>query len=111
MKAPLMRDKTMLLRRLRTDESGVALVSVIMVVAMLTALGVLMVEVSTRNLTNANSDRVATSSLGAAEAGVASAEGYLNNANPQLLSCSPNCTTPPTSVKIGDAKGSHSATT
>jgi Tfp pilus assembly protein PilX len=90
-----MKDKTMLLRRFRTDESGVALVSVIMVVAMLTALGVLMVEVSTRNLNNANSDRVATSSLGAAEAGVASAEGYLNNANPQLLSCSPNCTTNP----------------
>jgi Tfp pilus assembly protein PilX len=90
-----MRDKTMLLRRLRTDESGIALVSVIMVVAMLTALGVLMVEVSTRNLTNANADRVATSSLGAAEAGIAAAEGYLNNVNPQLLSCSPNCTTNP----------------
>jgi Tfp pilus assembly protein PilX len=95
MKPQSMKDGTMLLRRLRTDESGVALVSVIMVVAMLTALGVLMVEVSTRNLTNANADRVATSSLGAAEAGVAAAEGYLNNANPQLISCSPNCTTNP----------------
>ncbi|MDQ1699563.1 MAG: hypothetical protein QOG34_1426 [Frankiaceae bacterium] len=95
MKAQLMRDKTMLLRRVRTDESGIALVSVIMVVAMLTALGVLMVEVSTRNLTNSSADRVATSSLGAAEAGVAAAEGYLNNVNPQLLSCSPTCTTNP----------------
>ena len=45
------------------DDSGIALVSVIMVMALLTAVGIMLVEVSTRNVTNAGRDRVATSAL------------------------------------------------
>lgn len=80
-----------LFRRINDEDTGVAMITVIFLVAMLTAIGILMVEVSTRNVMNAGSDRVATSALGAAEAGVAAAEGYLNQANPQTLACSPSC--------------------
>lgn len=75
------------------DDSGVAMVSVILVIALLTSVGVMIVEISTRNLTNAGRDRAATSALGAAEAGVSAAIGYLNNGNPSLLTCSPTCGT------------------
>jgi Tfp pilus assembly protein PilX len=81
----------MLTRRDLRDDRGVAMLTVIMVAAVLMALGMAAVMVSTTNIRNAGRDRFATTAQGAAEAAVASAEAYLQTVSGMALACSPSC--------------------
>lgn len=83
------------MERIRRDERGVAMVTVLLVSAVLTALGVTVTQVALSNLGNAGRDRVAGGALGAAEAGVARAVTWINSHNPNALACSPSCASNP----------------
>ena len=72
-------------------DDGVALMTVILAGAVLTALAMVAATVSLNNLRNAGRDRVAGGALGAAEAGLAEAVSYLSTATAYELVCSPNC--------------------
>ena len=80
------------MERMRRDDRGVAMITVLLVSAVLTALGITVTQVAVSNLTNAGRDRVAGGALGAAEAGVTRAISYINAHNTNALSCSPSCT-------------------
>lgn len=80
-----------LMERMRRDEGGVAMVTVLLVSSVLTALGITVTQVALSNLSNAGRDRVAGGALGAAEAGVTRAIAYINQHNTNALSCSPSC--------------------
>lgn len=77
--------------RLR-DDSGVAMITVVMVAAIMTGLGLAVTKSAIVNLDNAGRDRVASGALGAAEAGVAGAITYIRN-NGVRQFC-PTCTSP-----------------
>lgn len=83
------------MERVRRDERGVAMVTVLLVSAVLTALGLTVTQVALSNLGNAGRDRVAGGALGAAEAGVTRAIAYINKHNTNALSCSPACSANP----------------
>lgn len=83
------------MNRIRRDERGVAMVTVLLVTAVLTALGVTVTQVSLSNLGNAGRDRVAGGALGAAEAGVTRAISYIHQNNTNIISCSPTCASNP----------------
>ncbi|HVF05919.1 MAG TPA: pilus assembly PilX N-terminal domain-containing protein [Frankiaceae bacterium] len=83
------------MNRIRRDDRGVAMVTVLLVTAVLTALGVTVTQVSLSNLGNAGRDRVAGGALGAAEAGVARAISYIHSRNTNAIACSPTCATNP----------------
>ncbi|HWL36489.1 MAG TPA: hypothetical protein VNQ77_09860 [Frankiaceae bacterium] len=100
-----------LLGRLRRDERGVAMVTVLLVTAVLTMLGLTVSQVAVSNLGNAGRDRVAAGALGAAEAGVTRAIGYINKHNTKVLDCSPSCSgnpwgnsTTPQTVSLPDGR-------
>lgn len=76
----------------RGDE-GVAMITVLLVGALLTLLAMTAANVSTGNLQNAGRDRVAGGALGAAEAGLAEALNHMRNGSLACLSLSPSCTT------------------
>src|SRR4051794_11956621 len=80
-----------MLERMRQDERGVAMITALLVTAVLTALGLTVTQVAVSNLSNAGRDRVAGGALGAAEAGVTRAISYINKNNTNALSCSPIC--------------------
>jgi uncharacterized protein (UPF0333 family) len=84
-----------MLSRIRRDERGVAMITALLVAAVLTALGLTVTQVAFSNMTNAGRDRVASGALGAAEAGVTRAIAYINKNNTHALNCSPNCATNP----------------
>ena len=71
----------------RRDDEGVALITAIMVMLVLLAFGSVVATLGVNNLRNANSDRQANSSLGAGDAGVASAIEYLRSNGVGGLSC------------------------
>jgi Tfp pilus assembly protein PilX len=75
------------------DDRGVAMMTVIMVASVLTALGMAAVTVTSTNIKNAGRDRFATTAQGAAEAAVAAAESYLQTVPGTALACSPTCST------------------
>lgn len=78
--------------RLRArDDQGVAMITVIMVMAVVVALGAAAVMVSATNIKNAGRDRFATTAQGAAEAAIAAAESYLQTISASALTCSPSC--------------------
>ena len=79
------------MQRMRRDERGVAMVTVLLVSSVLTALGVTVAQVAVSNLSNAGRDRVASGALGAAEAGVTRAISYINANSTRALECSPSC--------------------
>lgn len=83
------------MERIRRDDRGVAMVTVLLVTSVLTALGVTVTSVALSNLGNAGRDRVASGALGAAEAGVTRAIAYINQHNTHALVCSPDCTANP----------------
>ena len=83
------------MNRIRRNERGVAMVTVLLVTGVLTALGVTVTQVSLSNLGNAGRDRVAGGALGAAEAGVTRAISYLNLNNTNVVACSPTCASNP----------------
>ena len=68
-------------------EAGVALLTVLIVMAVLTALGSTVALVGVNNLKNANRDRQAGASLGAGDAGVAMAIEYIRSNGVGQLSC------------------------
>lgn len=67
------------------------MVTVLLVTAVLTALGMTVTSVALSNLGNAGRDRVAGGALGAAEAGVTRAISWIQAHNTNALSCSPSC--------------------
>jgi len=79
------------MNRMRRDERGVAMVTVLLVTAVLTGLGVTITQVSLSNLGNAGRDRLSSGALGAAEAGVARAISFIHQNNTNVLKCSPTC--------------------
>jgi hypothetical protein len=83
------------LRTARGSDSGVALMTVLMAGAVLTASALVAVNVSLTNLKNAGRDRVASGAMGAAEGGLAEAVSYLGNQSAGVLSCSPTCAANP----------------
>jgi hypothetical protein len=80
-----------MMERIRRDERGVAMITALLVTAVLTALGLTVTQVAVSNLSNAGRDRVSGGAFGAAEAGVTRAIAYINKNNTQALSCWP-CT-------------------
>jgi hypothetical protein len=85
------------LARLRggRGDDGVAMLTVILAGAVISALAMVAATVSINNLRNAGRDRVAGGALGAAEAGLAEAVSYLSTATAGELLCSPTCATNP----------------
>src|SRR4051812_37641261 len=100
-----------MMNRLRRDDRGVAMVTSLLVISVLTALGITVTQVALNNLSNAGRDRLATGALGAAESGVTRAIAYINRNNTNALRCSPSCTsnawgnsTTPQSVSLPDGR-------
>jgi hypothetical protein len=91
-----------LLGRLRRDEDGLGIITVIFLAAVLTALTITAVKVTVGNLDNTRRDRQALSALATSEAGVSQAVMYLRGGALQSLKCmepppgsaptSPECT-------------------
>jgi hypothetical protein len=79
--------RSRVLQRLRRDDAGVALVTVMMVIMVVTALATTTSVVAVRNLQNSNRDRQAGAALGASDAGVAQAVEYLRNNGAGGLVC------------------------
>ena len=77
---------TLWTRNLRED-SGVALVTAMLIMMVLTAIGATVALVGINNLQNASRDRAAQSSLGAGDAGVAQAVEYLRSNGVGSLKC------------------------
>jgi hypothetical protein len=71
----------------RRDDEGVALITAIMVMLVLLAFGSVIAVLGVNNLRNANADRQANSSLGAGDAGVASAIEYIRSNGVAALNC------------------------
>lgn len=80
------------LRSRTSGDDGIAMLTVVLVAAIMTALGLAVTKTAIVNLDNAGRDRVASGALGAAEAGVAGAITYIRgNGVAQLCD---TCTTP-----------------
>lgn len=73
----------------RDQEAGAALLTVLMVGALLTALGATVTGLSVRNLENAGRDRQAVAALANGEAGIAAAIHHLRTAGVGELRCAP----------------------
>ncbi len=80
-----------LLRRSR-DESGAAMITTLLVTAVLAGLGMAILDVSLNNLQNAGRDRLGGTALGTSESGVAQAIEYIKSNGIAGLNCSPSCT-------------------
>src|SRR3954470_10180112 len=78
---------------LRRDAAGVAMVTTLLVMVVITGLGALAVGVATNNIKSAGRDRVAEAAMGTSEGGVAQALAYLRTQGIGGLACSPSCTT------------------
>src|SRR3990170_1718109 len=83
------------LRRVRSGDSGAALMTVLMAGAILTASALVMVNLSLTNLRNAGRDRVAGGAMGAAEAGLSEGVNFLQTHPAGALACSPTCASNP----------------
>lgn len=87
------------MRRLRTDDSGVALILVLIAVVVVTVMGATLVIAGTRDLESSTSVQRATSALGVAEAAVQHAIQTLKTVGPTQLELSRlDCTNPQTGV-------------
>ena len=75
------------LRLASRADQGIAMITVIVAVMVLTALGATAATLSINNLGNANRDRQAGSALGAADAGVAQAIEYIRDNGVSGLTC------------------------
>ncbi len=73
--------------RAHRDDRGMALITAIMVMMVLTAIGSTVALVGINNMQNASLDRASQSSLGAGDAGVAQAIEYLRNNGVGSLKC------------------------
>jgi len=80
--------------RLRgAGDQGAAMMTVILVGAVLTATTVTAATISLTNLKNAGRDRVASGAMGAAEAALTEGVNYLRTTPAGSLTCSPSCAT------------------
>lgn len=77
--------------RRHADDQGIAMITVVIMLAMLTGIGVTSFALATNNLRNAKADRVSATALSNAEAGVGQAVAYLRRSGTGGLKCSPNC--------------------
>jgi hypothetical protein len=99
-----------MMERIRRDDRGVAMVTALLVGAVLTALGITVTQVAVSNLGNAGRDRVAGGAFGAAEAGVTRAIAFINKNNTNVLKCSPSCSfgwgnsTTPQTIALPDSR-------
>src|SRR4051812_7928160 len=71
----------------RRDDEGVALITAIMVMLVLLAFGSVVAVLGVNNLRNASNDRQANSSLGAGDAGVATAVEFIRSNGVGGLTC------------------------
>ncbi len=78
----------------RQGDDGVALLTVVLVAAIMTALGLAVTKTAILNLDNAGRDRVAGGALGAAEAGVAGAITYIRGNGAAVATICATCTGP-----------------
>ena len=81
-------------RRALEEDSGAALMTVLMAGAIMTASALVVVNLSLTNLRNAGRDRVAGGAMGAAEGALSEAVNYLETHNAGVVNCSPSCTNP-----------------
>jgi Tfp pilus assembly protein PilX len=77
------------------DDRGAAMMTVLLVGAVLTALALTAATISLHNVRNAGRDRVATGAMGAAESGIAEGITYLRTSDAGALACSPACASNP----------------
>lgn len=97
----------MLQRLLRSakDDTGAAVITTLLVMVVVTGLGTVVVQVASANLRNAGRDRVAGGALGAAEAGLAAGQAYLQGpAGISTLACST-----PTTICTSNPWGNRNA--
>jgi hypothetical protein len=95
----------------RGDDAGIGVVTVIMVVAVLTAFLITATAMTVNNLTSTKRDRQALSALSTSEAGVAQAIQFLRNGNLGSLTClEPAAGAPPGSTCTGAGPSWVSAT-
>ena len=71
----------------RGDDAGIGVVTVIMVIAVLTAFLITATAMTVNNLTSTKRDRQALSALSTSEAGVAQAIQFLRSGNLGSLTC------------------------
>ncbi|WP_180934145.1 pilus assembly PilX family protein [Nocardioides ungokensis] len=101
------------LRPLRSrDENGVALLTVIMMLALVSALTLTIAVVATNNLVSARLSQQAGAAVNASDAGISQAVTYMRQKGTRGLSCSPTCasnpwgnSTTPTTVTVNGRAG------
>lgn len=87
-----MRALASILRRPRQDrETGAAMITVLLMAALLTAFAVAAIGVTSSNLTSSTSDRQAASALSVSEGGIAQAVAYVRSKGVLEIKCAPNC--------------------
>jgi hypothetical protein len=100
-----------LLGRLRRDEDGLGIITVVFLAAVLTALTITAVKVTVGNMDNTRRDRQALSALATSEAGVSQAVMYLRGGSLQSLTCmEPAPGAAPTGTCTSPTQGWTSAT-
>lgn len=94
------------------DESGVALLTVILMLALVSALTLTIAVVATNNLVSARLSQQAGAAVNASDAGISQAITYLRRKGTSGLSCSPTCasnpwgnSTTPTTVTVSGRAG------
>ena len=87
-----MRAPVSLLRQRRDErEAGAAMITVLLMAALLTAFAVAAIGVTSSNLTSSTSDRQSASALSVSEGGIAQAVAYVRTEGVLKIKCSPNC--------------------
>lgn len=81
------------MQALRTDDRGIAMLITLLMIGLLTGVGLTVFTLSADSLTNARNDRVSTTALANAEAGIGQAVSHLRRAGVGGLACAPNCGT------------------
>lgn len=88
-----------ILRRLRTEDDGLGIITVVFLAAVLTALSITAVKVTVNNLDSTRRDRQSLAALATSEAGVSQALLFLRSGNLAALTCvepAPGATPGPT---------------
>ncbi|GAC1323689.1 MAG: hypothetical protein NVSMB13_03970 [Mycobacteriales bacterium] len=76
------------------DDAGVALITVLLLMAVLAALGSTVAVMTVNNTNNASADRQAGAAMNVSEAGIAAAIGYIRNYGTGSLPCTAATVTP-----------------
>jgi hypothetical protein len=98
-----MRHPSLWLRRARMQgDSGVAMVTVMTIAALMTTMAFVAITVAATNYTTSGSDRLAASAMTVSEAGVAQAVAYVRANGVADLRCAPDCGTTNAWGEAGD---------